>query len=121
MSTTIEKIQRQIAENPILLYMKGSPKLPTAVSLPRQSRRLPHVNALPMLIFCRIRTFVRNCRNMLTGRPSRKLWVDGGLVGGCDIVIEMLSVANSSSWNSRELPLNTSLKSQGRDKSVLQY
>ena len=27
MSTTIEKIQRQIAENPILLYMKGSPKL----------------------------------------------------------------------------------------------
>ncbi|CDL41543.1 hypothetical protein [Citrobacter freundii] len=26
MSTTIEKIQRQIAENPILLYMKGSPK-----------------------------------------------------------------------------------------------
>lgn len=29
MSTTIEKIQRQIAENPILLYMKGSPKLPS--------------------------------------------------------------------------------------------
>ena len=26
--TTIDKIQRQIAENPILLYMKGSPKLP---------------------------------------------------------------------------------------------
>lgn len=26
--TTIEKIQHQIAENPILLYMKGSPKLP---------------------------------------------------------------------------------------------
>ncbi|MGX2009406.1 glutaredoxin, partial [Enterobacter asburiae] len=23
MSTTVEKIQRQIAENPILLYMKG--------------------------------------------------------------------------------------------------
>ncbi|ELP06031.1 glutaredoxin-4 [Salmonella enterica subsp. enterica serovar Enteritidis str. 50-5646] len=30
MSTTIEKIQRQIAENPILLYMKGSPKLPSS-------------------------------------------------------------------------------------------
>ena len=29
MSTTIEKIQHQIAENPILLYMKGSPKLPS--------------------------------------------------------------------------------------------
>lgn len=27
--TTIEKIQRQLAENPIILYMKGSPKLPS--------------------------------------------------------------------------------------------
>ncbi|MDU6433818.1 MAG: glutaredoxin, partial [Pantoea sp.] len=26
--STVEKIQRQIAENPVLLYMKGSPKLP---------------------------------------------------------------------------------------------
>jgi monothiol glutaredoxin len=29
MTTTIEKIQQQISENPILLYMKGSPKLPS--------------------------------------------------------------------------------------------
>ncbi|MGD1360757.1 hypothetical protein ACP6PF_20125, partial [Klebsiella pneumoniae] len=28
MSSTLEKIQRQIAENPILFYIKGSPKLP---------------------------------------------------------------------------------------------
>ena len=27
--STIEKIQQQITENPILLYMKGSPKLPS--------------------------------------------------------------------------------------------
>lgn len=26
---TIDKIKQQIAENPILLYMKGSPKLPS--------------------------------------------------------------------------------------------
>ncbi len=39
-------------ENPILLYMKGSPKLPSCGFSPRQSRRLPHVaNVLPMLIF----------------------------------------------------------------------
>ena len=55
MSTTIEKIQRQIAENPILLYMKGSPELPKYANWP---------------------TFPQ-------------LWVDGELVGGCDIVIEM--------------------------------
>ncbi|MGL6252908.1 MAG: glutaredoxin domain-containing protein, partial [Billgrantia desiderata] len=28
MSTTIENIQRQISENPILIYMKGTPQLP---------------------------------------------------------------------------------------------
>ena len=27
--TTLERIQQQISENPILLYMKGSPKLPS--------------------------------------------------------------------------------------------
>jgi len=26
---TLEKIKKQIAENPILIYMKGSPKLPS--------------------------------------------------------------------------------------------
>ena len=28
MSTTIESIEKQIGENPILLYMKGTPQLP---------------------------------------------------------------------------------------------
>ena len=28
MSTTVENIQRQIGENPILIYMKGTPQLP---------------------------------------------------------------------------------------------
>ena len=43
MSTTIEKIQRQIAENPILLYMKGSPKLPSCGFL----------NLINLLLGCR--------------------------------------------------------------------
>ena len=66
MSTTIEKIQRQIAENPILLYMKGSPKLPSCgfsaqavQALAACGERFAYVDIL------------QNCRNMLTGRPSR--------------------------------------------------
>ncbi len=30
-----------------------------------------------------------SCQNTLTGQPSRSSWVDGELVGGCDILIEM--------------------------------
>ena len=37
MSTTLEKIQRQIAENPILLYMKGSLYVRAAPTSPLQN------------------------------------------------------------------------------------
>lgn len=72
MSTTIEKIQRQIAENPILLYMKGSPKLPSCgfsaqavQALSACGERFAYVDIL------RTRTSVLSCQNTLTGQPSR--------------------------------------------------
>ncbi len=89
MSTTIEKIQRQIAENPILLYMKGSPKLPSWWALcPCSLCACRMANVLPMLIFCRIR---HSCElpKYANWPTFPQLWVDGELVGGCDIVIEM--------------------------------
>ena len=62
MSTTIEKIQRQIAENPILLYMKGSPKLPSCGFSAQAFRRcLPVVSVLLTLISCRTRTSALSC------------------------------------------------------------
>lgn len=71
MSTTIEKIQRQIAENPILLYMKGSPKLPSCGFSAQAFRRFqPAGNVLPMLISCKTRIFALNYRNTPTGRHS---------------------------------------------------
>ena len=68
--------------------MKGSPKLPSCGFSAQQSVRLPHVaNVLPMLIFCRIR---HSCGTAEHNWPTfPQLWVDGELVGGCDIVIEM--------------------------------
>ena len=37
---TIDKIKKQIAENPILIYMKGSPKLPSCGFSARASEAL---------------------------------------------------------------------------------
>ena len=48
---TLDKIKKQISENPILIYMKGSPKFPSC------------------------------------GFSARA--VEGELVGGCDIILEM--------------------------------
>ena len=37
---TLDKIKKQIAENPILIYMKGSPKLPSCGFSARASEAL---------------------------------------------------------------------------------
>ena len=90
MSTTLEKIQRQIAENPILLYMKGSPKLPSCgfsaqavQALSACGERFAYVDILQNPD---IRAELPKYANWPT---FPQLWVDGELVGGCDIVIEM--------------------------------
>lgn len=90
MTTTIEKIQQQIAKNPILLYMKGSPKLPgcgfsaqAVQALSACGERFAYVD---VLINPDIRAEVPKFANWPT---FPQLWVDGELIGGCDIVIEM--------------------------------
>lgn len=88
--TTIKKIQHQIAENPILLYMKGSPKLPNCgfsaqavKALSACGERFAYVDILQN---SDIRAQLPKYANWPT---FPQLWVDGELIGGCDIIIEM--------------------------------
>lgn len=90
MTTTIEKIQEQIATNPILLYMKGSPKLPgcgfsarTVQVLSACGQRFAYVDVL-------INPDIRSELPKFANWPTfPQLWVSGELIGGCDIVLEM--------------------------------
>ncbi len=89
-AAVIEKIERQIRENPILLYMKGSPKLPScgfsaqAVQvLSACGERFAYVDILQNPD---IRAQLPKYANWPT---FPQLWVDGELVGGCDILVEM--------------------------------
>ena len=84
MSTTIEKIQHQIAENPILLYMKGSPKLPSCGFSAQAVQALSACGE--RFAYVDIRAELPKFANWPT---FPQLWVDGELVGGCDILIEM--------------------------------
>lgn len=88
--TTIEKIQHQISENPILLYMKGSPKLPSCGFSAQASQvliscgeRFAYVDILQNP---EIRAELPKYANWPT---FPQLWVDGELIGGCDIIVEM--------------------------------
>ncbi|WP_043526456.1 Grx4 family monothiol glutaredoxin [Litchfieldella xinjiangensis] len=90
MSDTIENIKKQINDNPILIYMKGTPQLPqcgfsaqTVQALMACGERFAFVNVLDNPD---IRAELPKVGNWPT---FPQLWVEGELVGGCDIIVEM--------------------------------
>ena len=87
---TIDKIKQQITENPILLYMKGSPKLPNCGFSSQASQALMNCGEqfayVDILLNPDIRAELPHYANWPT---FPQLWVEGELIGGCDIVTEM--------------------------------
>ncbi len=86
----MEQIKQQIEQNPVVLYMKGSPDAPqcgfsmrTAQALMSCGRRFAFVDVLAN---ADIRANLPKYGNWPT---FPQLWVNGELVGGCDIVTEM--------------------------------
>ncbi|MDX1735194.1 MAG: Grx4 family monothiol glutaredoxin [Halioglobus sp.] len=86
----IDTIKEQIEKNPILLYMKGSPNQPqcgfsarTVQALMACGERFAYVDILSNP---EIRANLPKYANWPT---FPQLWVEGELIGGCDIVTEM--------------------------------
>jgi len=86
----IETIKEQLAGNRIMLYMKGSPNQPqcgfsarTVEALMACGERFAYVD---ILTNPDIRATLPQYANWPT---FPQLWVDGELIGGCDIVTEM--------------------------------
>ncbi len=86
----MEQIREQIENNPILLYMKGSPNQPqcgfsarTVQALMACGERFAYVDVLS-------NPDVRANLPQYANWPTfPQLWVKGELIGGCDIVSEM--------------------------------
>jgi len=90
MSTVVDTIKEQIEKNAVLLYMKGTPKFPqcgfssqAAQAVMACGERFAFVNILENP---EIRTELPEYANWPT---FPQLWVNGELVGGCDIIVEM--------------------------------
>ena len=86
----IETIKDQIAKNPILLYMKGSPNAPQCGFSARAAQvvmacgeKFAYVDILQNP---EIRANLPTYANWPT---FPQLWVNGELVGGSDILVEM--------------------------------
>lgn len=88
--STIEKIKKQISENTILLYMKGSPKLPSCGFSSQASQALIACDVEFAYVDILQNPEIRAELPVYAQWPTfPQLWVKGELVGGCDIILEM--------------------------------
>ena len=86
----MDAIKEQIESNPILLYMKGTPQFPqcgfssrTVQALAATGARFAYVNILE-------NPDIRQNLPIYAQWPTfPQLYIDGELVGGCDIALEL--------------------------------
>ncbi|MFT6898928.1 MAG: monothiol glutaredoxin [Paraglaciecola sp.] len=88
---TVEKIQQQLKENAIILYMKGSPKLPNCGFSAQASQALMSCGEEFAYVDILQNPDIRAELPKFANWPTfPQLWVDGELIGGCDIIMEMV-------------------------------
>jgi monothiol glutaredoxin len=89
-TTTLEKIKRQIASNPVLLYMKGSPDFPMCGFSGRVVQILDALNTQYEYVNILENPDIRATLPSYAKWPTfPQLYIQGELIGGCDIVSEL--------------------------------
>ena len=91
MSTDVEStIREQIANNPILLYMKGSPQAPQCGFSAQTVQCLVSVGKPFAYVDVLSNPAIRSTLPQVANWPTfPQLYVNGELVGGCDIITEL--------------------------------
>lgn len=90
MTTTAEVIKQQIAENDILLYMKGSPEQPMCGFSAKAVQALMGCGQRFAYVDILANPDIRAELPAIANWPTfPQLWIKGELIGGCDIIVEM--------------------------------
>ena len=86
----LDRIREQVTENPVIVYMKGTPQMPqcgfsmrTAEALKQCGKEFAYVNVLmdPEIF--------QNLPRFADWPTFPQLYIKGELVGGCDITLEL--------------------------------
>ncbi len=86
----IERIKSQLSSSPVLLYMKGTPDFPQCGFSATVVRALTAVDAKFDSVNILEEPDLRDALKQYSNWPTfPQLYVNGELVGGCDIVVEM--------------------------------
>ena len=90
MNETLNKIKEQIANNPILLYMKGSPQAPQCGFSARAVQTLAACGAKFAYIDILQNPDIRQMLPQYANWPTfPQLYIKGKLIGGSDIIVEL--------------------------------
>lgn len=90
MSTTAETIARQLRDNPVILYMKGTPTLPKCGFSARAVAAIQRTGIAFASVDVLAEPAIREWLPKVSNWPTfPQLFVRGELVGGCDIVAEL--------------------------------
>ncbi len=86
----MERIKQQVEGNPIVIFMKGTPEMPQCGFSSRASQALSacgvpyaHVNVLAD------QEIFQNLPRYANWPTFPQIYVNGELIGGCDITLEM--------------------------------
>lgn len=86
----IETIKAQIAGNPILLYMKGSPNAPQCGFSARAAQAVMACGEKFAFVDILQNPDIRASLPTYANWPTfPQLWISGELIGGSDIILEM--------------------------------
>ncbi len=90
MTTITDRIQGEITENPVMLYMKGNAMFPQCGFSARVVQILTHMNVAFKTANVLEDPELRDGIKQFSSWPTvPQLYVGGEFVGGCDIVTEM--------------------------------
>ena len=88
--TIIEELENQVKDNPILLYMKGSPEAPHCGFSSKASQILISCGQPFSFVDILSNPEIRANLPQFSNWPTfPQLFVNGELVGGCDIISEL--------------------------------
>ncbi len=90
MSNVVEEIQQIIADNPVILFMKGTPDFPQCGFSMRTAQALKSCDVDFVYVDVLASPEVRSNLPGISNWPTfPQVFVNGELIGGCDIVLEM--------------------------------
>ena len=88
--SAIEKIKKQVSENPVMLYMKGTPEMPMCGFSAKVIEILNNLNVPYQTYDILSDEDLRSGIKEFSSWPTiPQLYINKEFVGGCDICIEM--------------------------------